>query len=315
MVLSETPSGSIVAAAEEERIIGTAASKGSLPRWMVVSSIALVMSLVVGIVLLKRSRVSEATELDRPLFEFDQSILYDSSDINDMQLARRWQEIERVVHGFVEADSIEQRLVWSRQVPKLREKMEAQLQRDSNSWMMGEVTNVEQVKFIYKDGVMRQVIFAYLEDGAIWELSLIEQGGELRVDWEAAEVYQERPWEEFLRSPPGTVGEFRLLVNAAGSYFEPFAEKDYLAALLKPPRCSEGPLVYGYVDRGGPVFSEKIEFLRQVNEVSQLSQAGLRSILKLRKAGEVGGIKLVEILEVKAQSFVRGYADHSEVDG
>lgn len=288
---------------------GTAESKGSLPKWMLWSSVSLLIAIFCGIVLMNRGE-DESVESMRSLFEINESLLASSGGVDlldDRGLAESLDQLEEVVAGFVSAKSVNERIPWCRAVPGLADKMNAHANREGGTWTHGEVERVEQIKMIDKDHVLRLVALAYLQDGGVWELSLIEEGGKLRVDWEAAEAYREQSWSSFLASEAGATGEFRLLAAATNLYFEPFNESDYLAVELSLPRSDDESMVFAYFSKESKLLDERSDFLHTLANLSGRSRQGLRCILKLEKRAQVRDIMLLEIIEVEAESFVRNY--------
>jgi hypothetical protein len=171
-------------------------------------------------------------------------------------------EIEAVIRGFFESNSIDMKLVFARDSMRVRPLMENFYRSHPLTpprWKnLGWLMSVDEKG--YRFGYA-QAVFDDAEPISV----VIEETteGKYRVDWESSVSYGELDWKEFLKVRPAEPTLLRVIASKPQVTPEGSAEKGYEYIEIKHP-AQEGTVLASF-DRNDPKFHSLIEQLQSGN--------------------------------------------------
>lgn len=204
-------------------------------------------------------------------------------------------QIEATLRGFFEAATLETKLSYVRDVPRVRPLME-QFHRThpvaALAWKgLGWVSPVQEPGFRL---CYAQATFADAEP-----VSLIieeQQDGSFRVDWESSVRYGELDWSEFIETQPTSPKLFRVIASRPRHAPSTEAPQDREVLEIKHP--DDDNIIYAYFDRLDP----KLESLVQQLQTRNWKDVPLT--LRLCYTGHATGSKSVRIADIEGKGWL-----------
>lgn len=171
-------------------------------------------------------------------------------------------EIEAVIRGFFEANTIDMKLVFARDSMRVRPLMENFYRSHPMTpprWKnLGWLMSVDEKGYrfgyaqaVFDDAEPVSVVFEETADG------------KYRVDWESSVSYGELDWKEFLKVRPAEPTLLRVIASKPQMAPESTGEKGFEFIEIKHP-AQEGTVLASF-DRNDPKFQSLIEQLQNGN--------------------------------------------------
>jgi hypothetical protein len=245
-------------ASAEQNWGGQRISMKSIPwGWWVLGAILLGGALVWGLVQATRG------ERQASAIRSEASTRLEEEDLASREAGRLVDRLEKALHGFCNAASVEERLVWSRHPERVEPLMRAYYRSQAP-----EPKPIREVRVLQPLTLDNRADFwmasLNMADGLKQNLILeVLPGGKVVVDWETAVCHQPMDWTEYVRERPhGSHMDFRVYVEPDVFYSHEFSSADQWFCLRLEALDSE-EFLFGYVRREDNLALEIAEILRQ----------------------------------------------------
>jgi len=171
-------------------------------------------------------------------------------------------EIEAVIRGFFEANTIDMKLVFARDSMRVRPLMESYYR--SHPMTPPRWKNLGWLMSVDEKGYRFGYAQALFDDAEPISVVIEETTeGKYRVDWESSVSYGELDWKEFLKVRPAEPTLLRVIASKPQMAPESTGEKGFEFIEIKHP-AQEGTVLASF-DRNDPKFQSLIEQLQNGN--------------------------------------------------
>jgi len=181
------------------------------------------------------------------------------------------------IRSYLAASTIDEKLRWSRNPNRVRPMMQHHYK--NNTFQKFDFDHISSINFVSFWSRPFVLLMARSSDGK-GQFITLEQTDKtsFRVDWETDVYYQPMLWDEFIKRRPTQSMDMRVWVKPENLYTFQFRDEKKYECFRLTSRDSSDP-VYGYVERGSPVWKD----LRRFFELRhKSSHQGEPLLLRLR---------------------------------